>query len=86
MDIRDAANLELVADEVFEIVADLRMILENLHGAQEVAPAAARRAEEIETLFEHHSRVDIDKVLADAHERNAALGLDEVYHLIYRGS
>ena len=86
VDIRDIANLELIADKILKVVSDLRMLCENLHRAQEIFPAAARRAEEIETFFKHHSRVDIDEVLADAHERNAALGLNEVYHLIYRGS
>ena len=52
MDIRDIANLELIADKILKVVSDLRMLCENLHRAQEIFPAAARRAEEIETFFQ----------------------------------
>lgn len=84
LDIGVGIDLDGVADEAAEVHRDLRIVAVELYRAAEVRLSRAAGAEEAQTFLEDHAGVDVDRVFADAEDRDSSLGTDQIDDLLDR--
>lgn len=84
LDVGVGVDLDGVADKAAEVHRDLGAVAVELYRTAEVRLSRAAGAEHPETFFEDHAGVDGYGVLADAEDRDRALGADQVDDLLDR--